>query len=68
MINIISTFWTKFDNNYYRIKDGVLKQAPINTDGSVSIENKVEVVSIEEDILKNINNEFGSKFDINNFN
>ncbi len=62
-----NTFWTKIDNSYYRIKNGILKQAPINADGSICIENKIEVVSIAEDILKNINDEFGSKFDIKDF-
>ena len=64
----INTFWTKFDNNYFRIKDGILKQAPTNTDGSISIENKTVVISITEDILKNINEEFGSNFNIQDFN
>lgn len=67
-MNKLNTFWTKIDNKYYRIKDGILKETTTNEDASISIDNKTIVISITEDILKNINEEFGSNFNIQDFN
>jgi hypothetical protein len=67
-MDIQNTFWTIIDNSYYRIHNGILKYAPVNTnDSSVlkSEESCVEVISIE--ILELVNQEFNSSFTINDF-
>jgi hypothetical protein len=62
-----NTFWTIIDNNYYRIHNGILKYAPVDTDNSVLAdeESHIEVISIEK--LELINSEFGSSFTMNDF-
>ena len=62
---IQNTFWTRFDNTFYRVKNNELLQAPLNSDESVDTTNEIKVVSISSDILKLINTEFGSHFNSN---
>ena len=62
-----NTFWTKFDNEFCRIKDGILLQAPSNEDNSVDTNNEINTISISSDILDKINLEFGSKFTSRDF-
>ena len=62
-----NTFWTKFDNNFYRIKDSILLQAPSNLDNTVDTSNEINSISVSYDILEQINKEFGSKFNSNDF-
>jgi len=57
-----NTFWTKFDNNFFRIKDGVLLQAPVKFDDTVDIDNSNIATSLPTDLLEQINQEFRSKF------
>ena len=59
-----NTFWTKFDNNFFRIKDGVLLQAPMKPDDTVDIDNSKIASSLSTDLLEQINQEFGSSFKI----
>jgi len=57
-----NTFWTKFDTHFYRIKDGILLQAPIKLDDTVDTDNSKIAISISTDLLNLINQEFGSNF------
>jgi uncharacterized protein YbaR (Trm112 family) len=57
-----NTFWTKFDNNFYRIKDGILLQAPIKSDDTVDIDNRKDATLVSSSILEQINKEFCSSF------
>ena len=57
-----NTFWTKFDNNFFRIKDGVLLQAPIKYDDTVDIDNSDVARSLPANILNKITQEFNSNF------
>ena len=64
-----NSFWVKFEEFgfYYRIKEGILKQAPISDDGTVDSNNKIEVTQIPKGIdsinfLNKINQEFGINF------
>ena len=68
MPKLQNTFWTKFDNEFYRIKDGTLLQAPSNEDNTVDTINETNTVSISSSILDQINLEFGSKFNSRDFN
>ena len=68
------SFWKKFDefNFYYRVKNGILKQAPISKDGSVLIDEKYTVTNIptsfiELNFIDKINQEFGTNFGYNEF-
>lgn len=62
----INSFWVKFEEFgfYYRVKDGMLKQAPINDNGTIGIDDKVVITDISNniglDLLDQINQEFGS--------
>ena len=62
-----NTFWTKFDNKFYRIKDDTLLETLSNTDGTVNYNSGKITVSISDELLKQINEKFNSKFDIENF-
>ena len=66
-MNIKNTFWTIIEDSYYRIQNGVLKYAPINTDKSVLTSEESEVNVISTDILELINYEFGSSFVMTDF-
>ena len=57
-----NTFWTKFDNNFFRIKDGVLLQAPVKYDDTVDIDHSDIARSLPTNILNKINQEFNSNF------
>ena len=63
-----NTFWTKFDNNFYRPKDGILCQAPSNIDDTVDASHSENTISVSSSILKQINQEFGSEFNSRDFN
>ena len=64
-----NSFWVKFEEFgfYYRVKDGILKQAPISDDSTVDTNGKIEVTQIPKGIdsinfLNKINQEFGIDF------
>jgi len=64
-----NSFWVKFEEfgYYYRIKGGLLKQAPISQDGSVDIDNKTILTKLPEDFkildfTNKINQELGTNF------
>ena len=59
-----NTYWTKFEGseNYYRIYDNNLKEAPSNDDGTVCTDKAIVIEFICNDLLKNINEKFGSSF------
>jgi len=62
-----NTFWTLIEDNYYRIHNGVLKYAPMDTDNSIvhKNESRIEIISIEK--LERINDEFNSNFIMSDF-
>jgi len=62
-----NTFWTLIEDNYYRIHNGILKYAPVDTDNNIidKEEANIEVISIEQ--LELINYEFGSSFIMSDF-
>lgn len=69
-----NSFWVKFEEfgYYYRVKDDMLKQAPINEDDTICIDDKSIVTSISNDyeqlnLLSKINQEFGSNFKYDDF-
>ena len=62
MPKLENTFWTKFDNKFYRIKNDALFQAPCNDDNTVDINSSENITLISSDILEQINSEFGSEF------
>jgi len=62
MPKLQNTFWTRFDNKFYRIKNGALYQAPCNDDNTVDINSSENITLISSDILEQINSEFGSEF------
>jgi hypothetical protein len=69
-----NSFWVKFEEFgfYYRVKDNLLKQAPINDDGTIMIDDKTIVSSISDEfqqlsLLEKINQEFGSSFCYDDF-
>ena len=69
-----NSFWVKFQQSgfYYRVKDGILKQAPIKENGEVDIDKKVIVKNIDTtlkdlNILDKINQEFGANFQYKDF-
>ncbi len=57
-----NTFWTIFGDNYYRVKNGELLQAPVSIDNSVDVEHEINSASVPSNILEQINNEFCSSF------
>lgn len=64
-----NSFWVKFEEfgYYYRVKGGLLKQAPIAQDGSVDLDNKIVLTELPEDFRNSnftnkINQEFGTNF------
>ena len=62
MNTIQNTFWTIIQDNYYRLKDNKLYTAPaINNE--VDTDKFSKVLSIESDVLKLVNLEFGSFFE-----
>ena len=67
MPKLQNTFWTKFDNNFYRLKNGALYQAPCNDDNTVDTNNLVTATSVSSAILEQINSEFGSEFTSGDF-
>ena len=67
MPKLQNTFWTKFDDNFYRIKDTILLQAPSNADNTVDINLSENTTSITSTILEQINSEFGSEFNSRDF-
>ena len=62
-----NTFWTKFDNKFYRIKDDTLLETISNADGTVNYNSGKITVSISTELLKQINEKFNSKFDSRDF-
>ena len=62
-----NTFWTKFDDTFYRIKDNKLYQAPVTND-SIDTDNSTITTSISSAILEEINHKFGSNFSTRDFN
>jgi len=58
---MINSFWTLIDNNYYRVKDGILLKAE---DNSIDTFDQVEVELLSSTILDKINYEFGTNFKI----
>ena len=62
-----NTFWTNFDNKFYRIKDDTLLEKLSKSDGTVDYNSGKITVSISDELLKQINEKFNSKFDIENF-
>ena len=60
-----NTFWTIFGENYFRIKNGVLLQAPVNSNNTVDAEHESRATSVATNILTDINNNFGSSFNFN---
>jgi len=62
-----NTFWTKFDNNFYRLKNGILCQAPSNIDNTVDVNHSENTTSVSSAILEQINSEFGSEFSSRDF-
>ena len=67
MSKLQNTFWTKFDDNFYRIKDGIFLQASSNADDTVDTDFSENITSISSAILEQINNEFGSDFNSKDF-
>ena len=74
-VNNSNSFWVKFDEFgfYYRVKGGVLKQAPIQDNGEIDSDKKILVKYIdtnlqELNILEKINYEFGTNFKYTDFN
>ena len=63
-----NTFWTKFEDNFYRLKDGKLFQASSNKDNLVDTSTKIATVSISPNILDQINQEFGTQLNSRDFN
>jgi len=68
-MQIYSSFWIKFEEFgfYYRIKQGILKQANITSTGEVCANSKIEVSQIptgvdSEYFFAKINDEFGTDF------
>ena len=66
-----SSFWIKFEEFgfYYRIKQGILKQANITSTGEVCGNSKIEVSKIPDGIdsdcyFTKINDEFGTDFTV----
>ena len=64
-----NSFWVKFEESgfYYRVKDGILKQAPIKENGEIDIDKKVVVENIDTELQTlnmrdKINYEFGTNF------
>ncbi len=57
-----NTFWTIFGDNYYRVKNGELLQAPVNVDNTVDAEHESQALSVSSEILTKINNDFGCCF------
>jgi len=64
-----SSFWVKFEEFgfYYRIKQGILKQADITSSGEVCGDSKIVVSQIpngldSEYFFTKINEEFGTNF------
>ena len=68
-MQIYNSFWIKFEEFgfYYRIKQGILKQANITSTGEVCGNSKIEVSQIPDNVnseyfFTKINDEFGTKF------
>ncbi len=64
-----NSFWVKFEESgfYYRVKDGILKQAPIKENGEIDIDKKVVIKNIDTELQTlnmrdKINYEFGTNF------
>lgn len=63
-----NTFWTLIEENYYRIHNGILKQAPANElDFTINRDNEIKVEVITSEMLEKINTKFGSCFTIDDF-
>ena len=63
-----NTFWTKFDDTFFRIKDNKLYQASLHEDNTVDTNSSTITTSISSAILEEINQEFGSNFTSKDFN
>ena len=64
-----NTYWTKIDQGYYRVHNGILKYAPLKeNDSSIDLDNITEIKNISEEELDRINLSLGSRFKIDEFN
>ncbi len=52
MPKLKNTFWTKFDNNFYRLKNGILCQALNNIDSTVDTNSEINSISVSSDPKK----------------